>query len=101
MIPAPDAPARSTGHLISGYVNVVDATYDPSETYAHEFKGVLKVHPAHISTTFYHRLLPRGQQRGTEEWWGYKQEWETMYMRAHGRDGREGGVYPPLWTQNR
>jgi len=101
--PPPGASPYSTEHLIPGYVNVVDASYDPAKTYAHDFKGFLKVHPAHLATTFYHRLITRGQEKeqGSEQWWGYKQDWETMYMRAHGRFGRKGGIYPPLWTDNR
>lgn len=102
-IPPPGAPPYSTEHLIPGYVNVVDASYDPAKTYAHDFKGVLKVHPAHLATTFYHRLITRGQEKdpGLEQWWSYKQDWETMYMCAHGKYGRTGGIYPPRWAANR
>ncbi len=51
--PPPGAPPYSTEHLIPGYVNVVDASYDPAKTYAHDFKGILKVYPAHLAITFY------------------------------------------------
>ena len=100
--PAPGEPPFSTEHLIPGYVSAVDTSYDSAKTYAHDFRGNLKVHPAHLGTTFYHRLMIRGQEKeqGSEEWWGYKQDWETMYMRAHGPDGRKGGIYPPWYTFN-
>ena len=46
----------------------------------------------------------RGQEKeqGSEEWWCYKQDWETMYVRAqHDIYGRKGGIYPPWYTVNR
>ena len=68
--PPPGAPPYSTEHLIPGYVNAVDASCDSAKIYAHDFKGILKVHPAHIATTFYHRLITRGQEKeqDSEQW---------------------------------
>ena len=100
-------PKPKTAHLVPGYINAVDASYDPSQPHEHDFRGVLKVHPVHIATTFYHRLLPK-DGRGEDmdkEWWRYKQSWESMYHLAHGKNGRihhirEGGVYPPMASHN-
>lgn len=104
LTPAPGAPPFSTEHLIQGYVIAVDASYDSAKSYSHDFRGILKVHPAHLGTTFYHRLMIRGQEQeqGSEEWWRYKQDWETMYMLAQHRiHGRKGGIYPPWYNVNR
>ena len=97
---APEAPPRELDHLFRGHVKVVDASYNPLKDYAHGFRGVLKVHPAHLATTFYQRLLARNEEKGPERWWGYKQNIETMYKRAHEKSGREGGVYPPYSGDN-
>lgn len=100
--PLPGAPPRSTEHLISGYLYAVDAAYDSSQTHAHGFEGILKIHPAHVATTFYHKLIPRDQEEeDSEKWWTYKQDWETMYKVANGDYSRPGGIYPPKWTWNR
>lgn len=61
--PAPGAPPFSIDHLILGYINVVDASYNPAKTYAHDFKGILKVYPAYLATTFYYRLIARGEEK--------------------------------------
>ena len=95
-------------HLVSGYINAVDASHDLSKIYEHGFKGVLKVHPVHMAATFYHRLIPRDEEdndtnaKQKEPWWRYMQSWEYMYDIANGgksgRFHREGGVYPPKST---
>lgn len=101
--PAPGAPPFNTDHLIRGYGNAVDASYNSEKTYANGFKGVLKVHPAHLATTFYHRLEVRGEEPEEEaaQWWRLKQEWETMFKVASGSGGRKGGIYPPRASWNR
>ncbi|MCJ1280291.1 hypothetical protein MMC21_008118 [Puttea exsequens] len=95
-IPVHGTRRRCTKHSISGYINVAVPPFDLSQTCSHNFKGLLKVHPAHIATTFYRRLLPRGQEKGRKSWWFCKQKWETVYMHATGRSSQDGGVCPPL-----
>ena len=92
---------QKIGHLKGGYVTVIDAAYDGSKTYIHGFKGTLKVNPAHLATTFWGKLLAREEERGEEALWRRKMEIEIMYMRAQGKNGREGGVYPPSVRQNK
>ncbi|KAG8528398.1 uncharacterized protein KY384_007316 [Bacidia gigantensis] len=90
----------STSHLIAGYVNAVDTFHDPSKTYVDGFMGVLKVHPAHVATTFLQRHCPTGQERGNDDWWQYKQSMETMFSRAKGHGKRTNDVYHPTAVYN-
>ena len=101
-------PKPDTSHLVPGYINAVDASYDPSKSYAYGFKGVLKVHPIHLAATFYHRLIARNDEEQeanankNEREYSRMQTWEYMYNIANGgksgRFHREGGVYPPKST---
>lgn len=84
--------------LIKGYIKAIDVAYDPGKTYDEKFEGVLKVGITHISTTFYNRLLPRGQVReevGPQHADYYKQSWEMMAYKS--RYDQEERVYPPNW----
>ena len=78
---------------MKGYIHAVDVSYDPSKTYEHDFRGVLKVGIPHVPTTFFNRLLPWGEIASEDSRHCYKQSWEMMFYKS--RYDKEGGVYPP------
>ena len=98
--PAPNGPPIDTSHLIAGYITASETSYDISKTYDSDFRGSLKVHPAHVATTFFQRHWPVHQEKGSEDWWEYQQSMETMFVRARGLGRRRGDVYPPASWDN-
>lgn len=85
-----------------GFVNAADATHMESsrEHYQHGFKGFLKISLTNVMTTFFARLIPRGDPNDdpqvVNKMW---QSWDVMYYKA--RYDEKDNIYPPKSILNR
>lgn len=85
-----------------GFVMAADASYDSSKlpTYLYNFQGNVRVALTAVFTTFYARLIPRGDPEDDPTITrGMRQSWDVIYYKA--RRNKIDKSYPPASQLNR
>lgn len=85
-----------------GFVVAADASHTPEKlsTYHNGFTGSVRVAFTHVFTTFYARLIPRGDpDEKPSAKVGVRQSWDLVYFKA--RYDKKEEVYPPDRFANR
>lgn len=97
----PQISAYSSSPAKRGFVLAADAahTVEKLQTYHHGFTGSLRVGLPHIFTTFWARLIPRGDLNGNQaKQVAELQSWDMAYFKARYDCNK---IYPPKSIRNR